>query len=405
MGDEDVIPFDEPLQDALRDRATRDSIRSVHLRGRDTDLLQSVISSLTLDGEDVRDSSVESLRLEHTTLDVSTFLAHYRFPRLRDLHLLTGAIITSWDHLKIQAPSLTTLSLGFARAPKNPTTSQLLAMLTSYPNLQDLSLYETMIPHDGDDGSAPRVPLCRLKKLELIGNCRHVFQLLDQLEHPDALDSVHLRLSEYAGERLSEFLEPFIRDRIRRDGRFQDRSGVQVSYGSGSVSFSVNAFYESQIPIVLPGRGYPSMLFSAVFSDNLPRDAVEKLCTNLLAVTPRERVVRFVGGPSVHAMRDLLVAMPNIEDLYLTQSVISDTFLQPDPLSNTKFPPSLRRLCLDYFTLQNDNDWRPLIVYLIHQTSGGQKVSLRLNRGGSAPPVPPEVVGEIEGLADEFIHR
>ena len=401
MGDEDVIPFDEPLRDALRDRATHDSIRSIHLRGRDTDLLSSVISSLILDGEGVRDSSVESLRLEHTNLDVSTFLARYRFPRLRDLRLLTNAIITSWDHLKIQAPSLTTLSLGFARASNSPTTSQLLAMLASSPNLQHLSLYEPTIPHDGGDASAPRVPLYHLKKLELIGDCQHIFQLLDRLDCPDALDSVHLYLSECAGESLSEFLVPYLRDRIWRDVRFQDRLGIHASCGSGSISFSVNAFSESNTPTALPGRGYPSMSFSAAFNDEPPRDACEKMCTNLIAVTPRERVVRFTRGPSAHTIGGLLVTMPNIEELHIMEPVISDTFLRT---SHTKLLPSLRRLCLDGFTLQNNDDWRPLIAYLIHQTSDGQAVSLRLIRGGSAP-IPPEVVKEIEDLVDELIHQ
>ena len=405
MGDEDVITFDRPLQDALRDRAARDSIRSIHLRGRDTDLLDFVISLLVLGDKSTRDSSIESLRLEHTSSDVSTFLTRYRFPRLRDLRLLTDARITSWDYLKIQAPSLIALSLGFSRAPNNPTTSQLLAILASYPNLQQLVLYETMIPHDGGDGSTPRVRLCCLKELVLMGNYRHVFQLLDQLEYPDTLDSVHLHLSECAGESLSELLGPYLRDRVQRDGRFQDRLGIQVSCSSGSISFSVNAFGESNIPTALPKHGYPSMLFSAVFSDNLPRGAVEKLCSNIIAVTPRERVVRFIGGLSVHTMRDLLVAMPNVEDLYLMQSVISDTFLRPDPLSNTKLLPSLRRLCLDYFTLQNgDGDWRPMIGYLIHQTSGDQDISLRLIHGRNTP-IPPEIVGEIKGLVSEFIHQ
>ena len=74
---ENVVPFDGPLRDALRDRATSDSIRSIHLRG-DTDLLQPVIFSLILDAEAVRDNGVESLRLEDTDLNVSTLLSRYR---------------------------------------------------------------------------------------------------------------------------------------------------------------------------------------------------------------------------------------------------------------------------------------------------------------------------------------
>ena len=400
MGDEDVVPFDGPLRDALRDRAACDSIRSIHLRGRDTDLLHSVISSLTLDGEVVRDNSVESVRLEHTNLDVSTFLSRYRFPRLRDLRLLTSARIASWDHLKIQAPSLTTLSLGFVRAPTIPTTPQLLYILASYPNLQELSLYETMIPHDDGSGPTSRVPLRHLKKLELLGDCRGVFQLYDRLEFPDTLDAVHLHLSECVGGSLLEFLEPCLRDRVRRDGRFQGRLGIHVSCASRSISFGVNAFGKFAITNMRQGPGYPSLLISAVFKDSLPQAAGETLYINLIAAIPREHVVKFTGAASGHAMGNLFATMPNIEDLYLTHSVISDTFLRPDPLSHTKLLPSLRHLCLDYFSLQNHDDWSPLIVYLTHQTSGGQVISLRLC--GKYAPIPPEVARKVEGLVDEL---
>jgi len=99
-------------------------------------------------------------------------------------------------------------------------------------------------------------------------------------------------------------------------------------------------------------------------------------------------------------VRGLLASMSNIEDLYLVQSVVSDSFLQPDPPSRMKLLPSLRRLCLSYFTLQDDDDWTPLMDYITHQTSGGQVVSLKLR--GEHPPIPPEVVKKIEGLVEEF---
>jgi len=115
VGENDPIYFDGSLQDALRDRAAYGSLRSVHLLGPDVDLLHFVVSSLALDGEGVRDSSIESLTLEDTDLDISKFLTHHRFPKLRILHLSTDAKISSWDHLGMQAKSLITLSLGFPR--------------------------------------------------------------------------------------------------------------------------------------------------------------------------------------------------------------------------------------------------------------------------------------------------
>ena len=101
-----------------------------------------------------------------------------------------------------------------------------------------------------------------------------------------------------------------------------------------------------------------------------------------------------------HVVRDLLVTMPNIEVLFLKDPVVSDTFLPPDPPSHMKLLPSLRHLVLSHSTLQTHGDWRLLITYLTHQTSGGQAISLGLRRGRL--PVPPEVVREIEGLVEEF---
>ena len=394
------VPFDGPVREALQDRTAHDSIRSVRLQGWDTDLLRSVISSLTLDGEDIRYSSIESLTLEYADLDISTFLTRYRFPKLRDLRLSTGPKVSSWDHLKLQAASLTTLSLRLTVAPSRPTTPQLLSILAWYPNLQGLSLHEAMIPHDVGDGSTLRVPLRHLKKLSLRGEFCHVFCLLDRLECPDALDSVDLEFHECVWEEIPEFLEPYLRDRIRRDDRFQGRLGICASPMPDSISFGVGTVGEFNVLTMLPETGHPFLSFTVLFGDTLPQGVEEKLCINLITLAPLEHVVYFIGGFSPDAMRDLLVAMPNIEYLNLEGSAVSDTFLHPDPVSHTKLLPSLRHLCLCRLTLQNDDDWSPLVAYLTHQTSGGQVISLRLC--GGCPPLPPEVVREIEGLVEEF---
>jgi hypothetical protein len=87
------ISFDGPLREALRDRAARDTIRSVHLRSEKTALLTSILSSLIPDGEDVRRSSVESINLRH--VDVSDFFARCYFPKLWYLHLSKSVRISS----------------------------------------------------------------------------------------------------------------------------------------------------------------------------------------------------------------------------------------------------------------------------------------------------------------------
>ena len=259
-----------------------------------------------------------------------------------------------------------------------------------------------MFPEDIGDGSTSRVPLRQLKKLSLIGLSEEVIPLLDWLEYPDRMNSVHLDVLWCLGEAISEFFEPYLRGRIRRDDRFQSRLGIRLSGTSDSISFRVGTLGQLDALPMLPGHGYPSVSFAVKFRDRLPQGAIEKLCTNLLTATPQEHVVEFTWGSNWGVMKeiDLPVTMLNIEKLYILGTVISDTFLQPYQLSNTKLLPSLQHLHLSYPTLRNDDDWRPLIAYLTHQTSGGQPISLVLRK--KRPPVPPEVVMEIEGLVDEF---
>ena len=105
-------------------------------------------------------------------------------------------------------------------------------------------------------------------------------------------------------------------------------------------------------------------------------------------------------GPAEDDVCDRLVTTPRIEALHLLGTMASNTFLRPDPLSDTKLLPSLRHLRLKNIILESHGDWNPLITYLARRTSGGQPISFMIC--GKHPPVPPEVVKVIEGLVEEF---
>ena len=390
------LSFDGTILDVLRGRAVRDSIRSIHLDIWDTDLLRSIIASLTLDGEDIRYSSIESVMLENPDLDISNFLVRYRFPKLWRLHLTTNIKTPTWGHLKLYATALTTLSLAIEGASPILTTPELFSILASFPMLQDLSLRGATIPRDTSDGSTLRVHLHYLKRLDLTGDCRRVFQLLRRLEYPDRLD-VSLRLRECEPEGISEFFEPYLQDRIRRDDRFKGRLGTQVKSMFGSISFGVDFVDEFDIlaDSKLIESGHTSMTFITQFRDTLPQGAKERYFINLIALVPREHLVYLTWISPVDP-RGLLFTMPNLERLYLMLSVVSDMFLQPDSLAHTKLFPSLRHLSMMYFDLQN-GDWGSLLKSLAHLTSGGQAISLRLF---GYPPIPPAVMEEIESLVE-----
>ena len=155
----------QSLINALEHRAAQDTIRSVHLISEDSELLDSIISPLAAKCEGIRSSSVESLIIcdesllrgqRVTSVDVSDFFAHHRFPKLQRL-VTVNCRISSWDFTTSRTSLLTTLSLGFSYPSPTPTTSQLLSILDSNPALQEVSLSACAIPDDGDNQVLPSV--------------------------------------------------------------------------------------------------------------------------------------------------------------------------------------------------------------------------------------------------------
>jgi len=390
------IPFDGPLRDAVRDRAARDTIRSVHLRTHRASVLTSILSSLTPDDEGVRCSSIESIYLRH--VDASEFFARYRFPKLWSLQLSAGVKISSWDVLGLHTAALTTLSLKIEGIDRVPTTPQLLTILASNPRLQNLTLFRA-IPRDNEDGSTSRVPLHQLKKLSLTGGLHPTFQLLRRLEHPATMDEMKLNLFRCTVEDVTRTLGPYVQEYLRCDEKSRGGLGLFVSSFDDMVSIQASTISNAE------GRTQRVTFatFTATLLQELPPCVIDKLCIDFVAHTPRERVVHFGGDLSMDALREIVPAMPNIQELHLVNVVLSDEFLQPDrdgPLENTKPLPLLRCLHLHGVAL-NDDDWRPLLLFLTHQTSGGQEISLTLS--GGRTHICKNVMRDIGKLVREFI--
>ena len=97
--------------------------------------------------------------------------------------------------------------------------------------------------------------------------------------------------------------------------------------------------------------------------------------------------------------------MPNLEALYLIDTVVRDGFLLPKPdgpNARTKLLPSLQRLYLQD-TVAEYHDWSPLFHYATHQTSGDHPLSLFLFGGDMH--VCSGVAEEIEDLVEEFVYN
>ena len=387
--------FDGPLQDALRDRAARDAIRSLHL-WRERSLVASILSTLTPDDEDIRCSSIQSISLRH--VDASRFFARYRFPKLWYLHLSTGVTISSWEDFGLRTTALTTLSLTLDSVSRIPVTRQLLSILASNPRLQTLTLSKYMIPRDNGNGSTVPVPLRHLKELTLTGDFHPIFQLLRRLDHPETMVKMDLTVFRCTVEDILGTLGPYVQDYIRRNGRFRDGLGIRAISFSNSVTIDVSTISSVTGPI----SKIAFATFTAILQDELPPPAENKLCINFLAHIPREHVVYFGGSMNMDAVRATVAAMPKIQELHLTGALLVGRFLQPDldgPLANKKLLPSLRRLRLEDITLGGDN-WDPIIPYLTHQTSGGQRIALTI--GGLRQHICKGVLRKIKDLVEEF---
>jgi len=169
VGDESDpgVPFDESLQNAVRARFIQDTIRQVHITSNDGELLAYIVSSLTPDDDGGQNENIESVVLENSgqpTVNISDFFARSHLSKLRSLVLGGNLWISSWDHLASRTTLLTTLSFNISGPPFLPTltTSRLFSILTSNPNLQELTLTNATLPDDVY-GSAFKVQLRILK--------------------------------------------------------------------------------------------------------------------------------------------------------------------------------------------------------------------------------------------------
>jgi hypothetical protein len=372
--DTDHTLLDGPIRDALQDRLASDSIRSFRLEGWNITPLHSVISSLTPNGEEIRHSSIESLILDTNGLDVSGFLARYHFPKLRHLYLLVGLDSWAWDHLMSHTTSLTFLSL-MNGSSTTPTTSQLLSILASNPLLQTLRLSSSMVPCDSGDGSQFLVPLRHLKDLLLAGGFHSVLRLLHRLDHPVSMDKITLNLSDCPTREIPGTLGPYLRDYILRDVRFQNRLGIFIN--ASLCSFVIGAMIVDDAHCITPppGKIPLSLELQLILRDALTPETLAdeyELFTDFAAHIPVEHVVLIESNIPPNAAEEIVATMPKIQELCLFRVPLSDKFLQPDPwgpFADTKLLPSLRYLHLEDM---EENDWRPLVPYLVHQTSGGQ---------------------------------
>ena len=397
--------LDTTLCNILRDRATRDTIRRVHLKARDPVLLSSTVAQLTANREELRSNSMESFVLWNrgdTPVDVSDFFVHHRFPKLRRLHLLNCAISSpSWDHLKSRTSVLTTLFLDLISPSPTPTTSQLLSILSSNPTLRDVVLIERAIPDDGGGSSSFRVQLHHLKELGLEGDLRHIIGLLHQLDYPRNMEDLTLGLHGCGVADISQTIGPYLRDYLQHHDR--PRNGLNLFVTS---EYSGNDTWE----ITLRAGDAGGIDFSTLERKNtfvaisvrlnwLPNgDELERTILDLIAYVPREEVFYFRVLDTPVNVEDASAQFPNVRALALDRIMLYTAFPSPNPVGDVVTFPFLEHVLWE--TMYDDDDWSPLVDFLARRASLGNRLDT-LVIGGSH--VCSEVAESIRGMVRELV--
>ena len=400
--------FDTVLRDALKSRVARDLVRKVHLRGLDVGPLTLIIASLTPDapdGENIRRVSIESISL--TNVDVTNLFARYRFPKLQHLSLFECSNF-AFDHLKLSITALVNLSLwGDASSPAHTvSTSQLLFLLSSNPSLQTITLDMPAVNDDiRSDYGLLQVPLPHLKRFFLAMDFRHALTILHRLKFPDVVDQLNLCFRGCALEVAREVIGPYIRNHLRGDPRSKHKLGISASTAFCRTSLEASIVSAGDRPSnLLPEWDRPYATFTVALPRHTSGDERDKLCIDILALLPRERVVRLGTNLSTSLMEELLVTMPNVETFRLTGAAMFEWFLLPHPdgpNARKKLLPSLRSLYLENVEM-GDYDWDPLVQYLAHQTSDDQRITLSVF--GEGVHMCPYMRQRVRNLVERFLY-
>ena len=392
--------FDNTLKDKLRDCATRDIVRQVHLWSHDPGLLSTIILSLTPDDEDVQHRSIESFRLENrgtSDVDISIFFARVRLSKLRSL-VLSGDLMIPWDRLALQTSLLSTISFDCSYPSSlPPTTPQLLAILVSNPNLRVLSLGDFAVPEEDGDGPVFQVTLPNLKSLSLTGELHDVFRLLERLVFPHPLEFSRLVLSSLTTDSILPVFGSYLRHYFRPNHESQGKLWIKTRSSLPRLLFRVETEEDAD-------NDSPFRAEFEVTPEVIPPGDLRSLSHDLIALAPQGCIYGLNTDLPIRRLEDLLVAMPNVETLQLCNAALSEGFLQPNPIgpySKARLLRSLRSLHLENVTLIN-RDWGPLVRYLARQVSESGGKAIRLTMIGRVPHLCPDVEREIRDLVQEF---
>ena len=210
-----------------------------------------------------------------------------------------------------------------------------------------------------------------------------------------------MRLSVYRCgiEDLLTYLGPLAREHLRREQGHRARLGLSMKCYPNPISIDGSAIDHRS-----DGDGRSTFATSAAnLRPGVSYAVVVQLSANLMSCLSVENVVHFGGDMSMDVVKEIVPAMARIEDIHLIRAQLEPGFLLPDigsPGGDGKLLPSLQRIRLED-VLTDEGSWQPLLSYLAHQTTNGQKVWLTI----SAPRehICEDVLKEIQEMVEDLV--
>ena len=398
--DVELETLDDNLRNVLKDRIARDTIRRIHLAAEDTELLNSIISSLA-NYEGIRSRSVESVVVEYEDPDespiVSNFLACYRFPKLQRL-VLSGCTIPSWNRIVLNTSVLTTLSLDIDLPSPKITSSQILSILRSSPSLREVVLRGCAVPDDGGDRSS-LVPLTHLRELAVAGRSQDVFALLHQLNYPGNMDRLFLDLGDIAPGNISRIVGPYLRDYFRRCGRSHGGLGLDLSY-KDEMEFRVEDAGKYEFSDPGPAQRGAFVRISIQPDQMPPQGLLEEDLHGLIASVPQEEVAYIRADSNFISMQVISDQLPYLRATQVERTPLPVAF--PEPIFNRpKIFPRLQHIRL-YLGRVRPGDWGLLATFLDHLASSGNRLDKLELEADCSSRMSREVEERIKGAVREF---
>ena len=188
-----------------------------------------------------------------------------------------------------------------------------------------------------------------------------------------------------------------LRDCIQRDGRFLDGLGIYVESSHRFISVEADTASVVACLTLSLRRILPFLVFEVSLVENTGREPLEKLWVNFVAHIPREHAACLEVDTDPDAVKEIIHTMPNIQELVLMNIRFPEGFLQPaqdGPLPARNFSHHCDT-CISTLTGPS------LVSYLVHQTSGGQVISLRI--AGGPLYICPHVVESIRNVVEELV--